>query len=355
MRNFFAGPGKMPASVLKRIQDEMIDYAGTGMSVMEWSHRSDPILALLERVQNKLRRLLKLPDTSDVLLLQGGGSLQFHMVPMNLTKPSDPVDYIDTGYWTQKAIESCRSMGRDVQVVAKNHCAIPRDIRTRPHSKYLHLCTNNTVVGTQWFSPPTVDIPLVADMSSDFLSTPQNVNAYDLIYAHAQKTVGTAGVTIVVFNQRIRQSIVSDVVPFFDYRVHAATGSNYHTPPVFAIYVLDCMLDWLETEIGGLERMGEINRQKAEILYGVLDQSEIYIAPVKRDSRSMMNVVFDIEDENLSRCFSESAKQRGFLGLDGHRSRGGFRASLYNAVTVDDVSCLVDFMLDFEKKALAGC
>lgn len=341
----------MPVSVLKRIQRELMDYEGSGLSVMEWSHRSAPIVELLERVQAKLRRLLKLPASADVLLLQGGGSLQFHMVPLNLSLPHDPVDYIDTGYWTRKAIDSCRDMGRDVHIVAENHTAIPRDLRVRSQSKYLHICTNNTVVGTQWMSPPSVEIPLVADMSSDLLSGPQDINAYDLVYAHAQKTIGTAGVTIVVFNERIRESIVADVPPFFDYRVHAAAGSNFHTPPVFAIYVVDCMLDWLETEIGGLEHMGEINRRKAEILYSLLDASAMFVSPVERASRSLMNVVFDIHDEELSKRFSDAAKAQGFLGLDGHRSRGGFRASLYNAVTVKDVMCLADFMRTFEQKA----
>lgn len=341
----------MPVSVLERIRRELMDYEGSGLSVMEWSHRSPQIVDLLARVQAKLRRLLNLPASSDVLLLQGGGTLQFHMVPMNLSSPHDPVDYIDTGYWTRKAIDACRAMTRDVCIVAEDQMAIPRDLKVRSQSKYLHICTNNTVEGTQWMSPPSVDIPLVADMSSDILSGPQDINGYDLVYAHAQKTIGTAGVTIVVFNERIRDSIVTDVPPFFDYRVHAAAGSNFHTPPVFSIHVVDCMLDWLETEIGGLERMGEINRRKAEILYDLIDASTLFVSPVARDSRSLMNVVFDIQDADLSKRFSDAAKEQGFLGLDGHRSRGGFRASLYNAVTADDVMCLAEFMRAFEKHA----
>lgn len=341
----------MPVSVLERIRRELMDYEGSGLSVMEWSHRSPQIVDLLARVQAKLRRLLNLPASSDVLLLQGGGTLQFHMVPMNLSSPHDPVDYIDTGYWTRKAIDACRAMTRDVCIVAEDQMAIPRDLKVRSQSKYLHICTNNTVEGTQWMSPPSVDIPLVADMSSDILSGPQDINGYDLVYAHAQKTIGTAGVTIVVFNERIRDSIVTDVPPFFDYRVHAAAGSNFHTPPVFSIHVVDCMLDWLETEIGGVERMGEINRRKAEILYDLIDASTLFVSPVARDSRSLMNVVFDIQDADLSKRFSDAAKEQGFLGLDGHRSRGGFRASLYNAVTADDVMCLAEFMRAFEKHA----
>lgn len=351
MLNFFAGPGKMPVSVLKRIQHELIDYQGSGLSVMEWSHRSEPIVQLLARVQGKLRRLLKLPDSSDVLLLQGGGTLQFHMVPMNLSVPQDPVDYVDTCYWTDKAIDACRGMGRDVHIAASSRTSIPHQLDVRPESRYLHLCTNNTVMGTQWISAPSVEIPVVADMSSDILSGPQDINRYDLVYAHAQKTIGTAGVTIVVFNERIREAIVDGVPSFFDYRVHAAAGSNFHTPPVFSIYVVDCMLDWLETEIGGLERMGEINQRKAEILYNLIETSTLFVSPVDRRSRSQMNVVFDIKDAELARRFSDSARREGFLGLDGHRSRGGFRASLYNAVTIEDVESLAEFMRAFENQA----
>lgn len=341
----------MPVSVLQRIQSEMLDYQGSGLSVMEWSHRSQPIEDLLERVHSKLRRLLRLPATSDLVLLQGGGSLQFHMVPMNFSLPQDPVDYVDTGYWTRKAIQACLSMGRDVHIAAESQTSIPSNLDVRADSKYLHICTNNTVVGTQWHSSPEVDIPVVADMSSDILSCPQDINRYDLVYAHAQKTIGTAGVTIVVINERMRQCCVQDIPPFFDYRVHAAAGSNFHTPPVFAIYVVDCMLDWLELDIGGLQRMGEINAQKARLLYDFIDASTLFTSSVQKNARSLMNVVFDIENTSLSQRFSDEAKNNGFIGLEGHRSRGGYRASLYNAVTPEDVSALIDFMRFFEQKA----
>lgn len=341
----------MPISVLQRIQAEMLDYRGSGMSVMEWSHRSKPIEELLERVHVKLRRLLRLPSTSDVVLLQGGGSLQFHMVPMNFSLPNDPVDYVDTGYWTRKAIAACQSMGRDVHIAAKSHTSIPSVLNVRSDAKYLHICTNNTVVGTQWKLAPEVALPIVADMSSDILSGPQDINRYDLVYAHAQKTIGTAGVTIVVLNERMRQSVVQGVPPFFDYRAHVAAGSNFHTPPVFAIYVVDCMLDWLEVEVGGLDRMGEINTEKARLLYDFIDGSTLFTSSVEKSARSQMNVVFDIEDIGVAKRFSDESHAEGFVGLEGHRTRGGYRASLYNAVTPEEVGTLVDFMRFFEQKA----
>lgn len=351
LKNFFAGPGKMPVSVLQRIQAELLDFQGTGLSVMEWGHRSAPILELLERVQMKLRRLLALPSSSEVLLLQGGGTMQFYMVPMNLSQVHDPVDYVDTGYWTRKAIDSCRSLGRDIHIAAESEFGIPTKLDVREQAKYLHLCTNNTVIGTQWKTPPAVGSLLVADMSSDILSGAQDISRYDLIYAQAQKTIGTAGVTVVILNERARESIVDDIPPFFDYRVHAAAKSNFHTPPVFSIYVVDCMLDWIESDIGGPERLGVINQQKAALLYEVIDRSTIFVSPVDKDARSLMNIVFDIHDPALAKRFSEQAAANQFLGIDGHRSRGGFRASLYNAVTLDDVRSLADFMRTFENTA----
>jgi phosphoserine aminotransferase len=188
-------------------------------------------------------------------------------------------------------------------------------------------------------------------MSSDILSGPQDINRYDLVYAHAQKTIGTAGVTIVIMNERMRQSVVQDIPPFFDYRVHAAAGSNFHTPPVFAIYVVDCMLDWLEVEVGGLDRMGEINAEKARLLYDFIDGSTLFTSSVQKSARSLMNVVFDIEDTGLAQRFSQEALAQGFMGLDGHRTRGGYRASLYNAVTQEEVCALTEFMRHFERKS----
>lgn len=349
MHNFFAGPGKLPASVLARIRTELTNFQGTGMSVMEISHRAPPILELIDRVEQRLRRLLHLPSESAVLMMQGGGSLQFCLVPMNLSSPGDMVDYVETGYWAEKATNACRGMGRDVKVVARDYHAIPANIEVRPEARYLHICTNNTVVGTQWHLTPSVNIPIVADMSSDFLSRPQDISAFDLVYAHAQKTIGTAGVTVVILSEQALAKIPNGIPEFFDYRAHVRAKSNYHTPPVFSIYVMDCMLDWLEHEVGGLEAMGRLNQEKAGLLYALLDASDLYRCPASITSRSQMNLVFDIEDTKLAQQFSDKARQHGFVGLDGHRSRGGFRASLYNAVTLDDVRALTSFMKDFER------
>jgi phosphoserine aminotransferase len=327
-----------------------MNYRNTGMSVMEISHRAAPIVELIEEVEQKIRRLLHLPNSSAVLLLQGGGSLQFCMVPMNLSVVGDPVDYVDTDYWTLKAIEAGKSLGRDVHISACDHEGIPQALSVRSHAKYLHICTNNTVVGTQWHTPPNVTTPLVADMSSDFLSRPHDVAKYDLLYAHAQKTLGTSGVTVVVASQRVLENIPDRLPAFFDYRTHAKAKSNYHTPPVFAIYVMNCMLDWLEHDIGGLENMGALNDKKAHRLYEFLDHSQLFHCAVAQPFRSQMNVVFDINRPDLAKSFSDFANENGLVGLDGHRSRGGFRASLYNAVTIDDVNALVDFMSKFEEQ-----
>ncbi len=350
VHNFYAGPTKLPASVIERISNELSDYEGTGMSVMEISHRAGPVIDLLERTQEKVQRLMGLTEDDTVLFLQGGGSLQFSMVPMNLSDKGDAVDYIDTGYWASKAIDTACQLGRDVHVAAKDHEAIPLSLDVRPEARYLHLCTNNTVMGTQWHTIPDATVPLVADMSSDILSRTIDAGRFALIYAHAQKTIGAAGVTMVIVPRKT-QAILQPVLPsFFDYRTHVTAASNYHTPPVFAIYVVDCMLDWLEQEIGGLKEMEMLNKRKAALLYELLDTSMLFHCPVPSRSRSMMNVVFDAVDQKTVPVFSEQARNAGLLGLEGHRSRGGFRASIYNAVTLEDVAALTGFIADFERR-----
>lgn len=350
VHNFYAGPTKLPVSVMERIRNELRDFRGTGMSVMEISHRAPQVLELLERTQDKIRRLMGLADDDAVLFLQGGGSLQFCMVPMNLSAAGDPVDYIDTGYWTVKAIDAARQMGRDVNVAATNHNAIPRTFDVRTDTRYLHICTNNTVTGTQWHDIPASPAPLVADMSSDILSRNIDARRFALIYAHAQKTIGVAGVTVVIVPRKTQEIIQPDLPPFFDYRTHVTASSNYHTPPVFAIYVVDCMLDWLEQKVGGLNAMETQNKRKAALLYKTLDASTLFHCPVPSRSRSMMNAVFDAVDQKIVPVFSEQARDAGLLGLEGHRSRGGFRASIYNAATIEDVAALTGFIADFESR-----
>ena len=348
--NFYAGPTKLPVSVIERMHNELSDYRGTGMSVMEISHRAPQVLELLERTQDKIRRLMGLDDDDAVLFLQGGGSLQFCMVPMNLSAAGDPVDYIDTGYWAAKAIDAAHQLDRDVHVVAKNHKAIPFALDVRADTRYLHMCTNNTVMGTQWQCIPESPVPLIADMSSDILSRNIDTGRFALIYAHAQKTIGVAGVTVVIVPRRTQQMIQPGLPSFFDYRTHAAANSNHHTPPVFAIYVVECMLDWLEQEIGGLNAMEALNKRKAALLYEALDSSPLFLCLVPPESRSMMNVVFDAANPKIVSTFCQEAQNAGLLGLQGHRSRGGFRASLYNAATLEDVETLAGFITDFESR-----
>ena len=348
LANFYAGPGKLPERVLSRLQNELRDYRGSGMSVMEINHRAPPVLDLIERVTQKIKGLLELDEQDEVLLLQGGGSLQFIMAPLNFSAAGDPVDYVDTGYWAQKAIQAAQELGRDVSVVAQSHIAIPEQVVCRTQAKFLHLCTNNTVMGTQWHSVPEISVPIVADASSDFLSRPFDYKVFGACYAHAQKTVGTAGITIVVIRKDMLAQMQPVVPQFLGYRAHIDARSNYHTPPVFAIHVVECMLDWLIDDIGGLEAMGTINATKAALLYEHLDQSECFNAPVAVPSRSQMNVVFELNDPARQDHFLASAERAGILGLAAHRSRGGLRASLYNAVTLEEVEQLVDFLRSYE-------
>lgn len=354
--NFYAGPTGLPRNVMERIRVELGDFQGTGMSVMEISHRAPEVEFLLADTTERVRRLLGLGDESDVLLLQGGGSLQFAMVPMNFSAPGDPVDYVDTGYWAAKAIREPRTLGRDVAVVAssadRDHTYVPPagSIRPRPDARYLHLVTNNTVEGTQFHQAPAVAVPVIADMSSDLMSDTFDPAAYDVVYAHAQKNIGVAGVTVVVARRRMLDDIVGELPAVLDYRVHRQHRSNFHTPPTFAIYVTWLMLGWLADDIGGLASMGGINRRKAQILYDYLDSVPFYRTTVDPASRSLMNVVFDLPTPQLLAEFLAEAQQTGIAGLAGHRSVGGCRASLFNAVTVESVERLVDFLHTFERR-----
>ena len=353
VRNFYAGPGTLPAPVMRRIQAEMLDYRGLGMSVMELSHRSDAVLELIDTTLAQLRRLLRLGPDHEVLLLQGGASLQFVMVPMNLSPPGGKVDYVHSGYWTAKAIDEARRLGRDVAVAASSapaHRHIPADLTVRRGASYLHLCTNNTVEGTQWHRMPETAVPLVADMSSDILSREIDSSAFACLYAHAQKTLGPAGVTVAVLRRDMLERIPAGLPAMLDYRTHLQHHSNFNTPPVFAIYVVQCVLDWLERDIGGVAAMEALNRRKAALLYAALDASALFHCPVAAESRSAMNVTFDLPTPELHARFLAEATARGLVGLAGHRSVGGCRASLYNAVTLDAVEDLVAFLHDFERR-----
>ncbi len=352
--NFYPGPGALPLPVLRRIKAELLDYRGLGMSVMELSHRSAPAVALIADTLERLRRLLGLGDGHEVLLLQGGASLQFVMVPMNLAPAGGKVDYVDTGYWSAKAIAEARRLGCDVAIAGSDgpgHRRLPDTLTVRPDAAYLHLCSNNTVEGTQWRDLPQAAVPLVVDMSSDILSRRVDAAAIGCLYAHAQKTLGPAGVTVVALRRDLLARIPDGLPAMLDYRPHAEHGSNYNTPPIFAIYVVSCVLDWLETEVGGVAAMEALNRRKAELLYGALDESSLFHCPVDPDSRSPMNAVFRLPSPELEQRFITEAAEAGLVGLAGHRSVGGCRASLYNPVPLQAVDDLVAFMRRFERRA----
>lgn len=354
--NFSAGPAALPLPVLERVNAELYNFNGTGMSIMELSHRSDDIQHIIDDSVERIKRLLKLDERFKVIFLQGGGSLQFTMVPMNFSQKGEQVDYIDTGYWSNKAITEAKILERDVSVIGSsknnNYLNIPdvKDIKCRARAKYLHICTNNTICGTQWHEIPEVEIPLVADASSDFLSKAIDASLFGCIYAHAQKNIGIAGVTVVIIRDDMLSNIPNKLPTILDYRTHIEHNSNYQTPPCFAIYMTWLTLRWMEEKIGSLEEMEKINIEKANLLYDFIDSSSLYSNPIKQKDRSLMNVVFSLSSKRLENKFLDEASKRKIAGFAGHRSRGECRASLYNGVSLEMVKELVDFMHTFEKE-----
>jgi phosphoserine aminotransferase len=355
--NFNAGPGALPMPVLARVQEELLDYGGTGMSVMEMSHRSAEFEAINDRTEQVLRRQLAISDEYAVLFLQGGASLQFAMVPMNLYVPGKPVDVLHTGSWTSKAIGELKRVAtyqlaasteadRFARLPSKGEISLHRD------ASYVHMCTNNTIEGTQWTTmPETGEVPLVADMSSDILSRPIDVKRFGLIFAGAQKNLGPAGVTVVIVRRELAERADQRLAAILQYRTHIKDRSLYNTPPTFAVYIAGLVLDWIEAE-GGVEAIERRNHAKARLLYDAIDARNYYTCPVEKDSRSTMNVVFRVAggDEAIEKQFVKQAEAAGLMGIKGHRSVGGMRVSLYNAVTIEAVEALVSFMADFERK-----
>lgn len=353
IRNFYPGPCALPASVLLRIREELPDYHGTGMSILEISHRAPPVVDLMADTAAALKRLLGLDDSFEVLLLQGGAALQFAMVPLNFSRPGDKVDYAATGIWAGRAAAEAERLGRDVALVASgapDYAALPTRIETRPGTRYLHMCSNNTIVGTQFAALPQVPVPLMVDASSDILSLERDHAGVGCLYAHAQKSFGAAGVTVVALRRDLLEGVPDGLPSMLDYRVHTEHRSAYNTPPVFSIYLVRLMLDWLENEIGGVAAMERINRIKAGLVYDAIDASDFYSGPVEPASRSLMNVVFRLPSPELEVDFVAAAEKNGLMGLAGHRHWEGCRASLYNAVTVEDARVLADFMRDFERR-----
>ena len=354
--NFNAGPAALPLPVLERIREEVLDYRGTGMSVMELSHRSPEFEAINNTAEQNLRKLLAIPDEYAVIFVQGGGSMQFSMVPMNLALPGKPVDVIHTGAWTAKAIGELKK-GTPHNIAgsteAENFTRVPRqeELKLSGEASYLYLCTNNTIEGTQYHALPQSAAPLVADMSSDMASRPVDVGRFGLIFAGAQKNLGPSGVTVVIVRKDLAERADKNLPTVLQYRTHIKEKSLYHTPPTFAVYVLGLVTEWIAAE-GGLAGIEKRNEAKARLLYETIDGSGgYYRCPVDRASRSLMNVVFRVAggDEAAEKEFAKGAARANLVGTPGHRSVGGMRISLYNAVELDAVEALVAFMREFER------
>ncbi|ESU32494.1 hypothetical protein G3A_10920 [Bacillus sp. 17376] len=354
--NFNAGPAALPESALAKAEKEMMNYQGSGMAVMELSHRSKEFEEINERTKNLLRNLLTIPDEYEILFLQGGASLQFSMVPMNLLEEGSIASYVLTGTWSEKALKEAQKVGNAVIAASSknaNYRFIPSssEIDIPAESSYLHITTNNTIYGTQWHSiPENLPVSLVADMSSDILSRPLNLSAYGLIYAGAQKNLGPSGVTVVIIHKDLLNRSRPGLPSMLDYRVHADSQSLYNTPPTLSIYFLMLVLQWAE-ELGGVKQLEQLNKQKAALLYDAVDSSGgFYTGHAEEKSRSLMNVTFTLNNEDLTSAFLHEAEESGFIGLAGHRSVGGCRASIYNAVPLENVEKLSDFMNVFRSK-----
>lgn len=351
--NFSAGPATLPEPVLEIAQKELLDFKGTGMSVMEISHRSAAFTEVIEKAEADLRTLMNIPNNYKVLFLQGGASSQFAMVPLNLLSSSNKADYINTGQWSKKAIAEGKRFG-DINVVASSDDKvfnyIPEITRDMfdPEADYVHITTNNTIYGTVYPElPDTGDVPIVADMSSNILGQVYDVSKFGVIYAGAQKNVGPAGMAIVIVREDLIGNAREDTPVMFNYETHANAGSRYNTPPCFAIYMAGKVFEWLK-DLGGVSAMEEVNIEKASWLYGFLDNSRIFNSTVNGAFRSIMNVPFILPSDDLNAKFIKEATEVGLTTLKGHRTVGGMRASIYNAMPPEGVKKLVEFMKKFE-------
>lgn len=355
--NFNAGPGALPLPVLERIREELLDWHGSGMSVMEMSHRSPEFESIIAAAEQKLRGLLGISEHYAVIFLQGGGSMQFTMAPMNLCLPGKPVDVLHTGMWTAKAIgELEKGVLHHIaaSTAAEKFARLPRkdEIQFSRDASYVHICTNNTIEGTQWSAPPeTGSVPLVADMSSDIASRMINANKYGMIFAGAQKNLGPSGVTLVILRRDLAERADKNLPTVLQYRTHIKEKSLYHTPPTFAVYIVGLVLEWIESA-GGVAAIEKRNEAKAKLLYDTLESSGgFFRCPVENSSRSKMNVVFRVAggNESIEKQFAAEAAAAGLAGTTGHRSVGGLRVSLYNAVTLEAVETLTSFMREFHR------
>jgi len=355
VHNFSAGPAVLPEEVLKEVREELLDYRGEGLSVMEMSHRSATFQSIIDDAMATMKRLMNLGADYDVLFLQGGASTQFYMIPLNFCAEGKVANYVNTGAWSTKALKEAKKIGKEMHVAAssedKDFTYIPKEFELSENPAYLHITTNNTIRGTEFHFEPEVpkNIPLIADMSSDFLSRPLNFKKYAVMYGGAQKNIGPAGVTFVVIRKDMKDKINAGLPTMMDYKTHLDKGSMFSTPPTFGIYVVGKVLHWIENK-GGLQALEKINVEKANYIYDILDNSDFYRGTVVKEDRSLMNIPFRLPTEELEKKFIAEAAEKGMIGLKGHRSVGGCRASLYNSLQIKAAQDLAEFMLDFEKR-----
>jgi len=352
--NFSAGPAALPTEVLERAREELLDWHGSGTSVMEMSHRGKHFMSIAAKAEADLRELMAIPDNYKVLFLQGGASSQFAMVPINLLGDKNTADYLLTGQWSKKAVAEAKRYC-DVNIIAdtsdSKFTSLPAEdsLNFNPDAAYVHYTPNETIVGVEFpYIPDTGDVPLVADMSSTILSRPIDVSKFGIIYAGAQKNIGPAGLTIVIIREDLIGKAKNNMPAMFDYKTHADIGSMYNTPPTYGWYLAGLVFEWLKQK-GGLQGMAEVNQKKAEKLYAAIDASAFYSSPIDKNCRSWMNVPFVLADSELDAKFLEEAAKQNLVTLKGHRSVGGMRASIYNAMPVEGIDALVDFMAAFEK------
>lgn len=353
--NFSAGPAQLPVSVLERTQEELLSYQEKGMSVMEMSHRSSDFKKIIERTEELIRELMGIPETYRVLFIQGGASLQFSMVPLNLLKDGGHAYYVNTGSWSKKALSEAKKIG-EAKILAssddQNFTYIPElDLQQiNEQTDYVHITTNNTIEGTRFTKfPNTGHVPLVADASSNILSEQWDVSKFGLIYAGAQKNLGISGLTIVIIREDLIGHAKADIPTMLNYETYTKNNSLYNTPPTFAIYITMLLMEWLK-EQGGVAAIEERNKEKANLLYKAIEDSKLFYSNVKREDRSLMNIPFMTDSDELNKLFVKEAEQEGLHQLKGHRSVGGMRASIYNAMPIEGVKTLVDFMNEFERK-----
>lgn len=355
--NFNPGPAALPLSVLEKMQDELLNYRGTGMSVMEMTHRSKEFEVILESSKTLMRQLLNIPENYEILWLQGGARLQFAMIPMNLYIEGKPVDMLHTGEWSKQAIAELKKVATyRLAGTSEPHkftrLPDPSEIKFNPDASYVHLVSNNTIYGSQWRQyPDTGSVPLIGDMTSDILSRPFDVSRFGLIFASAQKNLGIAGVTCVIIRKDLLSRSKDNLPVMLHYGEQVKGNSLVNTCPTFAIYAANLVCEWLRDQ-GGVAAIQKINEEKARMLYELIDASALYQCPVRKQDRSVMNVVFTLKKggEELEKVFLSEAKKRSLAGLKGHRSVGGFRASIYNAMPLEGVKALAEFMKDFERK-----